>query len=513
MGEPSDAEIVTFDTLEKVAAWIGVDAKVVDALVALLGFKDSSAHPRTLGNVSEADFEAVLGALQIDQAPPSLVAKTHCNMIHTISCFVAGTKLTRVAQDAKDTADRAHMIALAAATGTTVVGTTPTPKATAGPPTKKIKLSILDQVLESEVVALDAEGIQDKFMEYHIAMGGDRTAPILISPLPEFEPSADQISALTAQLTLGSCWVDFATWTPYNDRTRRRDSFRALVLNVDGQLVHAELKGPNTFEQWLDCWHVFRVAMLMCKGASQPVLEAYANWIRKLAQRYGHECWGLLYQADHRGRLEHLERLRRRGSVSYQMAVQAAAGQQNQVVQHAFNPNRPWDYCFDQLIADKEFWQEQHTEGALMIRAKVSAESKFIDGDAVTGSTSSGSHDVASQGAIAAAAKFLAKPSVPKPAARDNRRGHSVADGKFTSNRSGAKLCPGFNEGTCTQMVKKNNSWFCAVDNRNVHQCNKCLGTHPAGSPLCQGNTTDRQPNAGFRKGGKGRGKGKGGKF
>ena len=511
MGEPTETELGTFDTLTKVATWIGVETKVLDALVALLGFSDAEAHPRTLGNITVTDFEAVLGALQVENAPPSIVAKTHCIMIHKISCFVAGTKLTRVAQDAKDTADRQHMIALATATGSTGAGATPTPQATAGPPIKKIKLNILDQVLESEVAALDAAGIQDKFLEYHVAMGGDRAAPILITPLPEFEPSADQISALTAQLALGSCWVDFATWTPYNDRTRRRESFRALVLNVDGQLVHAELKGPNSFEQWLDCWHVFRVAMLMCKGASQPVLEAYANWIRKLAQRYGHECWGLLYQADHRGRLEHLERLRRRGSVSYQTAVLAASGHQTPVV-HMFDPGKPWDYCFDQLIADKEFWQEQHTEGALMIRAKVSAESKFIDGDAVTGGSSSGSHDVASGGAISAAAKYAARPPVSKPTARDTRRGHAVADGKYTSNRSGAKLCSGFNDGTCTQMIKKNNSWFCAVDNRNVHQCNKCLGTHPAGSPLCQGNTTDRQPNAGFRKGGKGK-KGKGGKY
>ena len=98
-----------------------------------------------------------------------------------------------------------------------------------------------------------------------------------------------------------------------------------------------------------------------------------------------------------------------------------------------------------------------------------------------------------------------ASPSAPKPARHDQRDG----GGNFLSNRKGVKLCPGFQDGTCTERDNYNQ---CLKDPSLRHQCSRCLSQHHgANSPECPGSHTPTGKGKG-KKGGKGKGKKGGGK-
>ena len=93
-----------------------------------------------------------------------------------------------------------------------------------------------------------------------------------------------------------------------------------------------------------------------------------------------------------------------------------------------------------------------------------------------------------------------------QPATGGEPKLHNVSSGKYLTNRKGAGICEGFQEGTCTELGPNNR---CAKNSDNVHQCSKCLSPLH-GAKDC--NATPREPRAekGAKAGGKGTGGGKG---
>lgn len=83
-----------------------------------------------------------------------------------------------------------------------------------------------------------------------------------------------------------------------------------------------------------------------------------------------------------------------------------------------------------------------------------------------------------------------------------------MQDGRYVVNRTGYKLCGGFNDGTCTEASSTGkHSWD------QVHQCAICLGPH--GAHQCHHKEMPvpnfiKQQNKGKAKGSKGKRKGKG---
>ena len=82
-------------------------------------------------------------------------------------------------------------------------------------------------------------------------MGGSGTDVDRILPSQDEEPTTEQLSALSLQLQLGSCLVDFASWTSHNDRFLRTVKFKAMIVGPNGTIQLHELKGPADFAQWL----------------------------------------------------------------------------------------------------------------------------------------------------------------------------------------------------------------------------------------------------------------------
>ena len=74
----------------------------------------------------------------------------------------------------------------------------------------------------------------------------------------------------------------------------------------------------------------------------------YASKIQMYVKRYGPSLWYLIYQADHRMRLENMERIRRRGELERSNAL-AAGGT------HTFDPGRPWNWVWKQSTYDGTF--------------------------------------------------------------------------------------------------------------------------------------------------------------
>ena len=76
--------------------------------------------------------------------------------------------------------------------------TTPTPGASSaqGSPTRKIKLSVIDPNLDSEVAQLDQTAVSARYNKYKTRFGDH--------PSPEVEPSIDQLSALAELIKSGA---------------------------------------------------------------------------------------------------------------------------------------------------------------------------------------------------------------------------------------------------------------------------------------------------------------------
>ena len=94
--------------------------------------------------------------------------------------------------------------------------------------------------------------------------------------------------------------------------------------------------------------------------------------VRQHSTRYTASTWVLQYQADVRARLEHLERMQHRG------ASLLAAGAPDR----PFDAKRPRDWALRAVIKDQAFWAEELKEPAVLVLARATRMSDWLDGDA-----------------------------------------------------------------------------------------------------------------------------------
>jgi len=177
-----------------------------------------------------------------------------------------------------------------------------------------------------------------------------------------------------------------------------------------------------------------------------------------------------------------MERVRRRGEE--ERAKTLAAG-----MSHAMDPTRPWDWVWEQVVLDANFWRTELEEPALVVLARSS-------GRALGSETSAGTQPPLKRVTVDD------MPSAP-PAAK--RLGvHDVDGNAFRANRRGKKLCLAFNQGSCP-LVHGNTT--CPKNSHEVHQCSRCLDT-AHGAHQC--NRTDFPAQKPAKEvGDKGKGKGK----
>ena len=503
--DPSPTELIAFATVTDVADWAGVSnapgpmvgtpgaasPSVRHSLFAFLGLAGTE-HWRVIAAYNEADFGTVLVNWQILAAAPNAVQRATAGLFGRACRIAGGTQQTQAAVAA------AAAAVVTVATATTAAGS-------------KVKLSaVADQTSEIEIDRVDEAFIDAGFAEYDRRLGG--------VPPPDHEPTADQLSAVwylvSARLPP---YVDFGVFGPHAVRMQRKLRLAGLVMSPSGELIRSELQGPPTFALWDACWTVFGVCMIMLKAAAPAALDAYRNHISSAYQRYGEGCWALIYQCDTRARREMAERIRRKGAAMHTKAVAAGAAA---VAACEFDPMLPWDYVFRSLPSEFEFWQRELTEPAILIATGGNNPRSFLSGEAPIAAGSAG--HIAEQEDQYHGGRGGRSDSggygggrvrqSPKAKNRGNKeRHHTVADGKYSANRSGVGLCDGFQAGTCS-------STSCAYK----HQCNKCLasdhgsawGTGCTKVPSAEAPWVSGKGAKGKAKGGgKGKRKGGGGKY
>ena len=216
---------------------------------------------------------------------------------------------------------------------------------------RKMKfVNVLDQSDESEFFVLD-EATKASFVQRFLEVTGGL-------PGEEEEPSREQLSALHRKIfTLNSPpYADFSVFTPYGRKTMRASRFRNYVPTGDGMYAVRELPGPSSYVQWLACYRVWRVAMVMLNTISLANLQAYELLMERMHKLYP-TAWHLLVQADDKGRSEHLSRLQ------LQVVIEHQKGGKTPFGRSSTKPS--WDPIFRMLIDDGVYWAENVHNPAL----------------------------------------------------------------------------------------------------------------------------------------------------
>lgn len=315
-------------------------------------------------------------------------------------------------------------------------------------------------------------------------------------PNQDQEPTPEQVSAIKCILARGSPpFVDFGVFGPHGHRIMKKVKLSGYNIGRDGQLQTIELYGPSNIAMWEACYNVLMNALVMVDAVDLGALMSYKQHVMKLHDRYSAKVWPIIYQADNR--LEHMERTRRTLQSAHEEATAKGATTD-------YDDARPWNLVFRRVIADESFWRDQVVEPALLVLTKVAGLNEVVQGDAGV------SHGNQSGGPRETEPRVARMSQPPQQSIRprnNNRTGryHQIESGRYTANRTGYTLCSAFNSGECEETL---NGLWCSKSSNMVHQCNKCLGTHP--SSRCP--HSELQVPGFVRNKGKAKGRGSGGK-
>ena len=504
--DPTESERQQLTTMGKVFQWAGLqEAQMADpkypssSLAALLGVQ-SSLLPRVIGILPEDDYKAVVSKWKVsvlsqdgsDTGQGRAPTVAELGMAHLVG------RACRVIAGNGTTVEELRAQALAAQTQLQQQVQQQSVQAASGTP-RKVKLNaVLSQVDESEILVADEKQMIKAYLRYESVFGKDERPP------KDSEPTAEQVSCIQHLLSQGHPpYCDFSVFGPYGHRMMKKIKLSGLTIGTDGQLKTVELQGPQSISMWLQSYQVLSNALVMLDAVDLGTLQKYREKIEKYHDRYGDKIWAVLYQADVRCRLELMERTKRNLAAKHDVAVQ-------QGTTTSYDPQRPWNLVWQTVISDDSFWKEEVTEPGILILTKVAGISEMVEGDASVGGPSSSSNP---RGSAPTPTRLTDQDPKIRPR-NPNRTGryHQVESGKYLVNRTGYKICQPFNEEKCVDTVQ--GTW-CANSWDTVHQCERCLGSHPR--TKCP-HTDMPQPSflkaPGRGRGGKGRGgrKGKSGR-
>ena len=490
--DPSVEEVANWENMSHVAAWAQLTGQPDDpqsewgSLVQCLSL-DADNHFRVLGSVDAGEFRGALDGWKFREGNPGFIRLNKALLLHHGCCVAVGSHPR--AEAVNKAAEDYLQLQMAQAQAQV-------PVAARGPaegqtdPNRTFKISnVADQAGDDDVTEMSTERIDAAFACFARCMGGP--------PSTDKEPTVAQLSALYHLMHVRKVapYVDFSVFCPHALRIQRKLKMVGLVFTSSGELMRSEIAGPATFSQWESCYAVFRTAMVMLDAATPTCLDQYHDHIQGYYTRYAEytDAWPVIYQADTRARRELTERLRRQGAADRKELEDAAVATGSGVF-HPFDPANPWKYVWNKLTTEVAFWRKEVEEPALMLSARVAGGAAQITGEAPTARSTLG--HIAGGAATGSTPAGAGGGRKRKVVHASKKKYVSDSSGKLWAvNRSGKTLCPGFNDGSCTE-------WPCKTDPSYVHQCSLCLGRHALGSSECKGPQ-------GAGKGGKAKGKGK----
>jgi hypothetical protein len=264
---------------------------------------------------------------------------------------------------------------------------------------------------------------------------------------------------------------------------------QGLHIGANGALVPVEMKGPTDFTSWTKCYALFRTAAISFDCLTPSTCDNYKKKIGNYIERYGDNCWAIIYQADVRTRLEQAERTKRR-----LLSEKVKADSLGKV--HDYDPSKPWEGVYAELIKESDWWREQLEDPCMLLISKVKRQNDFVEGDASV----SGHQETRKR-------TTTAEQSSPGKSPKKVKNAHNVTDNAFTTNRDNLRICPGFQDGSCSGTDRNGR---CRADGVSTHQCAKCLRNDHGASTCDRTPQPPRGPKGKDKGGGKGKGKGKG---
>ena len=476
--DPTPEERAAIVSVDSLLDWADVTGDSRAALLQLVGMAGTDPL-RVFAAVPPTQLEPALGLLQIGAGatPPQLALTAKINNAHRVARVLCGVE--------RSLEEQAAAAAAAAAAQAAAAQAQPPPQ-TAGATAVRLE-HVIDQALTAEIPALSDTDIQLGYSEYKRRMGA--------MPGEGEEPTSDQLTAVHHLLKSGvPPYADFAVFGPHQLRLRRRLKFSGMTIARDGHLQSVELHGPPSVEERLACYRVLTVCLIMLKAVTPARLERYAQMIVEFATRYSRTVWTIVYQADVRMRLEHMQSLRRD-------ALERIASDPTGSAAQGLDQSTLWECVWGWAVENSDrFWSKQLVEPSVLVLSHAAQLGAMVHGDA---QVAGGPHQ---QAATAPARASL--PGVPPapparhPAAAPRRerrpKEHNcTANGHMATNRKGRKLCQKFQTGECATLP---GGIACSANPDFVHQCAVCLSPgHGASTCTRQG---ARDPNA----------KGKGGK-
>ena len=428
--DPSETDLAAMNTLEAVFDWAGVAADLRTTLGASLG---RPTLIRDIVFIDRATWDGVIAILKghgpvpaAGGAPPerdlSPLDKSRLEMFRRACMLRAGA--------VPDTPGAAPVAGVAPAAGP--------PGALGGPPSgRKLKLSaVVDQSLDAEVTPLPPTEIQAMFDAYKLKYGD--------MPAPE---TADQLAAIK-QLVVAKAvpYIDFAVYGPHGLRLLRKLTFSSHTLNANGEWARKELPGPPDFDTWFGIFRCMKAAFLLLEIATTERIDGYCEHVRGMYQRFGQQCWDIIYTADIHMRSEEFERLRRRLTGD---------------PLHGFTQANPWNAVMAQAVKEDAFWSKEVITPCTLRLAQQS---------------SPGGMGGSPQKAPPTAPDHAPPAKKAKRQEKYEGENKSKWDGsRFTHNRRGVEICQARNNGKCGKPTPQSK---CMAKPPRSHQCNKCLGPH-----------------------------------
>ena len=282
---------------------------------------------------------------------------------------------------------------------------------------------------------------------------------------PEASPNRDQISALRALVEEeDEIGVDMAVWVPFANRLLKKRAVDGWRPMPDGKWQPISLFGPPTPKDWGKSYKLFRSGAIMDDIIDLEWLDQYGEKVFRFVDKGPAEAWALIYQVEARTRTEHAPRVRRQLESKHEQALEYGWPTD-------FDPKRPWNAVWRQLVEGEEkWWNEELNEALMYMRTGVESPLARVAADQPISSTAASSvpaHHTATRINDTA-------PPVPtnlkRPLAITDAGGDRGGK-RHKCNSKGTDLCAGYQDGSCCTTVKGR----CSRDGVSAHQCAICL--------------------------------------
>ena len=240
-------------------------------------------------------------------------ARLHCLLPAEVpgenSGAQAGQGTPQLASDPSIRAMADHVKALAESTSAMVASSAKDPSA--------VPLSeTVSQTNTAVARKLNKQEVMQAYGRYILQFGSGK------KPNEDEEPTVDQLSGIRFLLDNDEPpFVDFAVFKPHGHRHAKKQKFAGTVFNPQGELVHIEIAGPPTFQQFKASLLVLQNSLIMLGAVDLGNLTDYIRLLERYHQMYGDAMYALIYQTDYRARSEHMARLHREAYTEYQAAL------------------------------------------------------------------------------------------------------------------------------------------------------------------------------------------------